>query len=794
MFMPSVSNPWVGQSLKRKEDRRLIIGDGQYLPDLVLPRMVIMGLVRSIHAHAKITRIDTTKAAAFPGVSAVITGDEFATWDSILNDLSTPNLPGETKRPIYWPLARGEVKYVGDPIVAVAARDKYILEDALELVDIDYDPLPVVVDPEQALQPGAPRLYPEWGDNILYHQHITAGDASAAFAQADVVLSERFRCHRTGGQPMETRGCLAIYNPAEGLTLWLTTQRPHIQRHLLAEYLKIPHDKLRVIMPKDMGGAFGTKAPLYREEMIACHLAMKLRRPVKWVETRRESLMNVGQGRDQIHQLELALKKDGTILAVRDKILADCGDARTAIYVGFAMPFLGAMYLINGYDIPVVDIDLTCVVTNKASLTPSRAFGSFAGRFAIDRIVELAANALKIDPVQIRLKNAIKTFPHVSAVGVNVDSGDFLGAFAKACTALQYDQFRTEQAEAWKQGRYLGVGFCMGVEISGVPSEVLVPMERQPGFGVATVQFDAHGKVQVAEGDSPHGQGHETTIAQAVAGELGISPDDVYVTYGDTHSGPFSAGTIGSRGASYTLSAAVLAARALRPKMSRIAAHLLHVEAAEDEFEFRDGYVALSRDLTKRVPIKQIAEVALLSPTALPPGMEAGLEHTSHFEAQAAGMHSCNVHAAMVEVFPDTGAFKILRYVAVDDAGAPINPMVVRGQVHGGVAMGIGNACFEEFLYDENGQQLTTTLMDYHLPSALDLPNIETIEHNVPSPHTPLGSKGKGEGTPGMVPAALANAIEDALRPFNVKITQLPLTPERIWRLIQEAKERQTAN
>jgi carbon-monoxide dehydrogenase large subunit len=792
--MPNVANPWVGQSLKRKEDRRLIIGDGQYLPDLVLPRMVIMGLVRSIHAHAKITRIDTAKAAALPGVLSVITGDEFATWDSILNDLSTPNLPGETKRPAYWPLARGEVKYVGDPTVAVVARDKYILEDALELVDIDYDPLPVVVDPEQALQPEAPRLYPEWGDNVLYHQRIAAGDANAVFAQADLVISERFRCHRTGGQPMETRGCLATYNPAEGLTLWLTTQRPHIQRHLLAEYLKIPHDKLRVIMPKDMGGAFGTKAPLYREEMVACHLAMKLRRPVKWVETRRESLMNVGQGRDQIHQIELALKKDGTILAVRDRILADCGDARTAIYVGFAMPFLGAMYLINGYNIPVVDIDLTCVVTNKASLTPNRAFGSFAGRFAIDRIVELAANALKMDPVQIRLKNAIKTFPHLSAVGVNVDSGDFPGAFAKACAALNYEHFRTEQVEAWKHQRYLGVGFCMGVEISGVPSEVLVPMERQPGFGVATVQFDAHGKVQVAEGDSPHGQGHETTIAQVVAGELGISPEDVYVTYGDTHSGPFSAGTIGSRGASYTLSAAVLAARALRPKMSRIAAHLLRSEAAEDEFEFRDGHVSLTRDPAKRIPIKQIAEVALLSPTALPPGMEAGLEHTSHFEAQAAGMHSCNVHAATVEVFPDTGAFKILRYVAVDDAGAPINPMVVRGQVHGGVAMGIGNTCFEEFLYDENGQQLTTTLMDYHLPSALDLPHIETIEHNVPSPHTPLGSKGKGEGTPGMVPAALANAIEDALRPFNVKITQLPLTPERIWKLIQEAKGRKTTN
>ena len=786
----ATANAWVGQSIKRKEDRRLLVGDGQYLPDIVLPRMVVMGFVRSIHAHAKITSIDTAQAAALPGVRAVLTGADVKHLGSVLSDMSTPNLPGETNRPIFWPLSIDEVKYVGDPLAVVVARDKYILEDAIELVDVEYDPLDIVIDPEHALQADAPRLYPDWGDNVLYHQHIPAGDADAAFAQADLVIKERFRCHRTGGQPMETRGCLATYHPGEGLTLWLTTQRPHIKRHLLAEYLNLPHSQMRVIMPKDMGGAFGTKAPLYREELMACHLAMKLRRPVKWVENRQESLMNVGQGRDQIHELELAVKKDGTILGLRDRILADCGDARTAIYVGFAMPFLGAMYLINGYDIPNVDIDLTCVVTNKACLTPSRAFGSFAGRFALDRAVEMAARTLEIDPVEIRLKNAIKTFPHVSAVGVHVDSGDFPGSFAKACAALDYDNFRKEQSEAWQNGRYLGVGFSMGVEISGVPSEVLVPMERQPGFGVATVQFDAHGKVQVAEGDSPHGQGHETTIAQVVAGELGLSPEDIYVTYGDTHSGPFAAGTIGSRGASYTLSAAVLAARALRPKMANIAAHLLHIEAGEDDFVFRDGHAILTRDESQRVPIAKIAEVALLSPTELPPGMEAGLEHTSHFEAETAGMHSCNVHAAQVEVFPDTGEYKIVRYVAVDDAGQPINPMVVRGQIHGGVAMGIGNACMEEFIYDENGQQLTTTLLDYHIPSSLDLPHIETIEHNVPSPHTPLGSKGKGEGTPGMVPAAVANAIEDALQPLGVKITDLPLTPERIWKLIQAAQSK----
>lgn len=780
-------NPWVGKSVKRKEDKRLLMGEGQYLSDLVLPRTVYMGLVRSHHAHAHITSINVSQAASLPGVIAVITGDEFKGWDPILSDLSVPNLPGETKRPRYWPLPRGEVKYVGEPVVAVVARDKYLLEDALDLVDIEYEPLPIVLDPEKALKPDAPLLYPEWGDNVVYHQHMVAGEPGKMFAEADLVVGERLRCHRTGGQPMETRGCLAKYDANEGLTLWLTTQRPHIKRHLLAHYLKLPHDKIRVIMPKDMGGAFGTKAPLYREEILACHLAMKLRRPVKWVENRMESLMNIGQERDQIHYLELALKQDGTILGVRDKIIADCGDARTGIYVGFAMPFLGAMYLVNGYDIKTVDIDLTCVVTNKACLTPSRAFGSFSGRFALDRLIDIAARRLEIDPLEIRRKNAIKTFPYVTPMGVHIDSGDFLGALEQAAVAIDYERFRAEQAKAREQGRYLGIGFSLGVETSGVPSEVLVPMENQPGFGAATVRFDAHGKVQMAEGDSPHGQGHETTIAQAVAGELGLSPEDVYVTYGDTLATPFAAGTIGSRGASYTLSAAVLAARALQPKIGQIAAHLLGVPSEGKDFAFQDGRVIWSKDPAKSVPLRQIAEVALLLPTKLPPGMEAGLEHTSHFEAATSGMHSCNVHVCTAEVFPNTGQFKILRYVAVDDSGAPINPMVVRGQIHGGVVMGIGNASMEEFVYDELGQQLTVTLMDYHMPSALDVPNIEVVEHNVPSPHTPLGSKGKGEGPTGMVPAALANAIEDALSPFGVRIRELPLKAENIWRLLQGA-------
>jgi carbon-monoxide dehydrogenase large subunit len=334
----------------------------------------------------------------------------------------------------------------------------------------------------------------------------------------------------------------------------------------------------------------------------------------------------------------------------------------------------------------------------------------------------------------------------------------------------------------------------MGVELSGVPSEVLVEMEHTPGYGVATVNIDAQGKVHVAEGDSPHGQSHETTFAQAVASELGLTPDDVYVTYGDTFSTPFSTGTLGSRGASYTVSAAVLAARALRPKICRIAAHLLKLppEAGQPEqFQFAGGELIWMNDPAKRISLREIAHVTTLAPTKLPPGTDPGLEHTYHFEAAASGMHSCNVHALTVEVFPDTGKFTVLKYVAVDDSGLAINPMVVRGQIHGGVWMGLGNAISEEYVYDEAGQQLTVTLVDYHLLSAMDMPReFEVIHHDVASPHTPLGSKGKGEGVPGMVPAALANAIEDALTPFGVKITELPLKTEYIWRLLHPDKDK----
>lgn len=785
----TAQRPWVGQSIKRKEDHRLLIGQGQYVADITLPRMVVVGFVRSPHAHARINHIDSTAALAVPGVLAVVTGRDTAHLGPILSDLSVPKLPGETKRPIFGPLPVDEVKYVGDLVAAVIAKDRYTLEDALERVQVEYAPLPAVLEAEAALGSDAPLLYPEWGDNVVYHQRLKNGEVDQVFAAADLVVRERFRGHRCGASPMEPRACLANYNPAEGLTAWLTTQRSHIKRHLLGAYFKIPDSMIRVIAPKDVGGGFGVKAPLYREEILICHLAMKFGRPIKWIETRQENLQNIGQERDQIHDLEIALNKEGKILALRDRMLANCGDARVPIYVSFAMPWLGMMYVPNGYTIPLVDIDLTCVVTNKAPLTPSRSFGSFTGRFAIDRIVDLAAVKLGIDPLEIRRRNCIKTYPYVTATGVNVDSGDFIGALAKLEAAVDYAAFRNDQSSARAQGRYLGIGFSLGIEFSGLSSQILVPMERQPGFGVATIRFDANGQVQVAHGDQPQGQSHDTTISQVVADEFGITPDDVYVISGDTQAAPFAAGTLASRMGGYTSSAAVMAARGLKPKLATIAAHLLAVNAAPADFDFIQGDVVLRSDPAQRIALARLAESALLAPTELPAGMEGGLEHTAHFEAETAGMHSCNVHAVIVEVYPDSGRFKILRYVAVDDCGQPINPMVVRGQLHGGIALGISNACAEEYLYTANGEQTTISLQDYLIASARDLPFIETHEHNVPTPHNPLGSKGKGEGPTGMVPGALGNALADALSPFGVKITEMPFTAERLWRLISAARK-----
>ncbi|NQV22594.1 MAG: xanthine dehydrogenase family protein molybdopterin-binding subunit [Rhodospirillales bacterium] len=789
---------WLGRKLKRKEDHRLTTGRGEFIADFSLNGMLHLVFVRSVHAHAKITAIDTSEAEKMPGVVAVITGEQLAKEIKLMpQPIVVPNIPA--RYPTFGPLAIGKVKFHGEPVVAVVARDKYVAEDAAELVVIEYDQLSYVGNMEAALTPESPLVHDQYDDNAQYEATFTGGeelegqaenDARVAeiFENADVVIKRRFRVHRCGVTPMEPRGAVATWDQSDGLKAWITTQRPHIDRLALSDILDIRAEKVRVIAPRDQGGGFGVKAPFYREPILICHMARKLGRPVRWLESREEHLMSVSQERDQIHDLEVAARSDGRVIAIRDRMLADGGDGCEGVYWGYLMPFLGAALLPSGYDVADCDIKLKVAFTNKAALSPARSFGSYPGRFAIDRAVHMVARELNMEPAEVHRMNLVTEFPHTTATGVNYDSGDFVKVMDNLVEQVGLADFRREQEEARKQGRYLGIGFGLGAEASGMASEVLVQMENQPGFGAATVRIDPKGKVQVFDGDATQGQGHETTVAQVVAHELGVSPDDVVHSQGDTASTPFGCGTIGARAGSYKLSAVAEACRFVKEKMGRIAAHDMAINAKPEDFDFVDGEVIYRKDTNIRTTFVDLSYRTIMTPLNLPEGETAGLEHTSYFEA-AMPMICFAAHAAIVEVDPATGQLEIIRYVTSEDVGRVINPQIVDGQITGGVIQGISNCLFEEFVYDENGQQMTSTLENHKIATAADVPTIEVTHASTPCPYTPLGSRGIGEGIPGPVPGALSNAVSDALEPLGVEITELPLRPNAIWKLIQQSRQ-----
>lgn len=786
---------WVGQPLPRREDLRLVRGQGSYIGDINRPKMLHLRFVRSAQAHARIVSVDLSAALKVPGVVAGFTGHDLVGCGmrNILIPSLVPDVPGELRVPPSLPLAVDRVVFHGEPLAVLVGADRYTLEDAAELVRVEYESLPVVVDPERALEADSPRVYEWWPDNVLYRQTM-GNDASEAFAEADVVIEERLSVPRTGCSPMEPRGALAEWTDDEGLRLWSTTQRPHLLSAAIAEVLEIPEHRVRVIAPHDQGGSFGTKAPLAREDFVISLVAKTLKRPVRWIETREESFRaGVGQERGQIHYMQMAAKRDGTILGVRDRCIADAGDGNQPMFMGFGYARSGCFWMSGVYDIPQVEIELLGVATNKPSLTPSRSFGQLPGRFAMDRMVDMLAKELGLDPVEVRRKNLVREFPHVTATGNFLDSGDYVGGLDKAVETIDLEAVRREQDELRKQGRYIGVGFGCETEMSGVTSAGYTPRTGQPGYGVATIKITGTGKVVVSHGDAPSGQGHETTIAQVLADEFGVTPDDVTLKYGDTWTTPYSIGTVGNRMGSSTVSAAVLAARELRKKMATVAAHDLGVDAEPEEFSFVGGNIVWDGDPDQSIAFSDVARHLVRMPLNLPPGVEAGLEQTSYYEPPdgVPTMYGSSFHAAVVEVNPESGEFTVLRYIVIDDCGRAINPLVVEGINQGGVVMGIGNAIFEEFVYDDRGVLQNTTLEGYLMPSAADVPDIEIHEHSVPTPYTPLGTKGKGEGAPGPVPGTLANAIIDALAPLDldIKLTALPLRPERIWRAIEAARE-----
>jgi carbon-monoxide dehydrogenase large subunit len=776
-----------GSGIKRREDPRLITGQAKYTDDLTLPGMVHMAVVRSPYAHARVKKIDVRKAAAMPGVVGVFTGQQMkdAGFGPIPCAWVVPN--SDTKTPPYPPIAIDVVRYVGNAVAIVLAEDRYRARDAADAVQADYEPLPAVADVWKAAQAGAPQLHADVPGNICFHWKVSGGDVEAAFKGAEVVVRETIRNQRLIPNAMEPRAALAQWSPAAGeATLWVTSQNPHIVRFLLSLDTGIPEHRIRVIAP-EVGGGFGSKIPHYPEDAMAIFAAKAVNRPVKWTETRSENYKCTIHGRDHVQEVELAANRDGTIVGLRAKVWANLG-----AYLSTAAPgiptILHGLMLSGTYKIPNIHEDVYGVFSNTTPVDAYRGAGRPEATFIVERLVELLARELKMDPAELRRKNFIPPFTdgHTVATGLVYDTGNYDAALDKALKMADYAALRRQQAELRAKGRYMGIGFTTYAEICGLgPSQVAGAV----GFGgglweSAIVRFHPSGKVHVMVGVSPHGQGEETTFAQIVANELGVGVDDVVVMHGDTSQTPMGWGTYGSRTTAVGSGALMGAIHKIKEKAKVVTAHLL--EAAAEDIEYADGKFFVKGSPGKA---KTIQDVALMANVAwnYPKGLEPGLEASAFFDPPNF-VYPFGAHIAVVEVDAETGEIKLTRYVAVDDCGKVINPMIVEGQIHGGIVQGIGQALWEGALYDDSGQLLTGSMMDYALPKAEAFPNFELGMTETPTAVNPLGVKGIGEtGTIASTPAVY-NAVMDALAPLGVAKIDMPLTPERVWRAIRDAK------
>ena len=774
----------VGSRIKRREDPRLIMGRGTFVDDIQLPRMTYAAILRSPYAHARIRSIDVSKAKALPGVVAVITGA----------DLQGKNVPcgwtlPDIKVAPHPALAVGKVRYTGDAVAVVVAEERYIARDALDLIEVDFEPLPVVVDAEKAIQPGAPQLHDEVPNNTTFVWKIAGGDVDKAFREAEVVVKERIVNQRLIPNAIEPRGMVAQYNPGSGhLTLWTATQIPHLVRLLLSMVMGIPEHKMRVIAP-EVGGGFGSKLYLYPEEVIVASLSKTLGRPVKWIEERRENYVATTHGRDQVQYVEVAAQRDGTITGLRVKSIANMGAYLSTFAPGIPTILFGLM-LAGNYRIPNIACEVTGVHTNTTLVDAYRGAGRPEATYLVERAVDLTARELGIDPAEIRRRNFVpaNAFPHTTATGVTYDSGNYQPTLDKALEIAGYQQLRQEQERLRQQGKYLGIGVTTYVEICGMaPSQVLGAVGAGAGgWESATVRVHPTGKVTLYSGASSHGQGHETAFAQIVGDGLGIPFEDVEVVHGDTAQVQFGIGTFGSRSAAVGGMAAVMSVNKIEEKAKKIAAFLL--EAAEADLVFEGGQFFVKGTPGRGITIQQVAMAAYV-PHKYPTGLEPGLEATSFYDPSNFTW-PFGSHVAVVEVDPETGVVKLLRYVAVDDCGRVINPLLVDGQIHGGLAQGIAQALYEEAVYDENGQLVSGSLMDYAVPKADDLVNFELDRTETPSPVNALGVKGIGEAGTIASSATIVNAVVDALAPLGVKHLDMPLKPERVWQAIQQAQAR----
>ena len=771
----------IGKPLKRKEDPRLIQGISHYVDDIVLPGMQFASILRSPYAHAKIRSIDTSKAKSAPGVTLVLTGPDLkgavgnVPCAAVIPDMKSAPRP---------PLALDRVRFVGEGVAVVVANSRYAARDAVDLIEVDYEPLTPVVNPEKALEKDSPTLYDDHKDNVAYRWELEGGDVQAAFKNADKTIKQRMINQRLIPVAMEPRGVLAEYKPGERqLTVWSSTQIPHLLRTQVAAMLDLPEFAVRVITP-EVGGGFGSKLNVYPEEALVGYLAMRTGAPVKWIESRRENFQTTIHGRDQIDDVEVAFKKDGTILGLRLKVIADLGGYYQLLTP--LIPTLTGLMASGSYKIPAIRVEITGVFTNKMATDAYRGAGRPEATYFVERAMDLVAAELKKDPADIRRKNfpKLSEFPYATPTGVIYDSANYPKSLDLALKLSGYTKLRQEQAKARKEGRLVGIGLSTYVEICAMGPSSAMPAG---GWESATVRIEPSGMVNIMTGASPHGQGQETSFAQMGAEILGLKPEDVNVIHGDTAIVPYGIGTFGSRGTAVGGTAAYKALMKLREKLATLAGFLMEEDPAKLVFE--DMKIYSSAKPKKSLPFGEVVAAAYTA-KKLPPNMEPGLDAT-HFFEPTNFTFPFGAHVCVVEIDKETGDVHLEKYVAVDDCGNVLNPLLVEGQVHGGIAQSFGQAMMEEAVYDEQGQLISGELTDYAIPRAADLPWLETDRTVTPSPVNPMGVKGVGEaGTIGATPA-LANAVADALSPLGVRHVDMPFKRERIWKLIQQGTTQQ---
>jgi aerobic carbon-monoxide dehydrogenase large subunit len=761
----------VGKKVRRREDPRLITGTATYVDDVKMPGMYHACIVRSPHAAARIKSVNVKPALERPGVVAVFTGADVKDIPSVPCVAQLPGL----RQPCHHILAQDRVYFVGHPVAVVVARDRYLAADGADAVEVTYEELPAVADPEKALASGAPAVHPQWPDNVAFTFHQEGGNVAQAFREADVIVKQRITSQRLIPMAMETRGVVADWHAAEkSLTLYSSSQAPHLLRSLLSNIFGIPENRLRVIAP-EVGGGFGSKIDIYPEDMLMTFISQRLNKPVKWVESRRENFLGTIHGRGHADYYELAAKRDGTMLGLKLKIIQDLGAYLQLLTP--AIPTLSVLMMPGLYKFKHISADIVGAFTNCFPTDAYRGAGRPEATHGIERMVDILAAELKMDPAELRLKNfpAPDEFPFATATGLAYDSGNYALPLRTALATVNYPKLREEQEQARKAGKLLGIGMSAYGEICAFGP---TPATPTGGWESATVRIEPSGKVTIMTGASPHGQGEETTFAQIAADELGVDIDDVVVLHGDTGIVQYGIGTFGSRGTAIGGTALYYALQELKEKIKRFGAMMLDTDKVS-----LVGGACVHEESGKSVSFAEVAKAAYY-PMKLPPNTQPGLVAMNFWEPPNFTF-PFGAHVVITEVDRETGEVSIRRYVAVDDCGKIINPLIVSGQVHGGVAQGLGQALWEQAVYDANGQLLTGELTDYAVPRAHMMPWIESSHTETPSPVNPLGVKGVGEaGTIGCSPAVV-NSVVDALAHLGVRHIDMPLTPEKLWKLVE---------